>query len=314
MTLNSQYPYYLKRLPASLREQIKVSPKTGSGVHNWLFRTALKLHDFLKPPEIYLALYGATRNCGRHVPYREINAAINDSAKIANRGTVSLPQGANSKAGSQYNQWPETDRTLLSKIVSGKEGVRELASRSRNTHPFNAEAIIDHLFPPEALICCGTSSFQFCTAPRREWCGHLRRQQFIVPNPMTSRLGKRKDGTGYSAHTLDNTGERRFLVVEFDHGDMDQQAALHLHLSELAPLTMVVHSGSKSLHGWYACAGVAENKLRSFFRYACRVGADPRTWTRSQFVRMPWGIRPRSSKSPETTQVVLYFNPHPTLC
>ena len=37
----------------------------------------------------------------------------------------------------------------------------------------------------------------------------------IVPSPMTAPMGRKKSG-GLSAHTLDNTGPRKFLVVEFD--------------------------------------------------------------------------------------------------
>src|SRR5262245_2661328 len=58
-----------------------------------------------------------------------------------------------------------------------------------------------------------------------------------------------------------------------------------------APFVSAVHSGGKSLHGWFDVHGEDEKKIKWFFRYAVSLGADPATWTRSQFVRMPGGRR-----------------------
>ena len=74
-----------------------------------------------------------------------------------------------------------------------------------------------------------------------------------------------------------------------------------LHLAKVAPLVLAVHSGGKSLHGWFYCAGQPEEKWLHFMRYAVSLGADPATWTRSQFVRLPEGrattVSPRPSIS-----------------
>jgi hypothetical protein len=104
--------------------------------------------------------------------------------------------------------------------------------------------------------------------------------------------------------TIENTGPRRFLVVEFDTGTFDQHAAVLCHLLRYAPLVMVVHSGNKSAHGWFFCAGGQESAVERFFRYAVSLGADPATWTRCQLVRMPDGQRDNGKR-----QSVIYFNP-----
>jgi hypothetical protein len=127
--------------------------------------------------------------------------------------------------------------------------------------------------------------------------------QLIVPSPMTARLGRTQDGT-QSAHTLEATGARRFLVIEQDRGTIDEQAAVLLHLAARAPLALAVHSGSKSIHGWFYCAGQTEERLERFMRYAVSLGADRATWTRSQFVRMPDGTRENRKR-----QTVYFFNP-----
>ena len=125
----------------------------------------------------------------------------------------------------------------------------------------------------------------------------------IVPSPMSARTGHTQNGKE-SEHTLENTGPRRFLVIEQDSGSVDEQSVILLHLAERAPLALAVHSGSKSIHGWFYCANQPEERLRVFMRYAVSLGADQATWTRSQFVRMPGGTR--ESGEP---QVVYFFNP-----
>jgi hypothetical protein len=144
---------------------------------------------------------------------------------------------------------------------------------------------------------------------------------------MSRLTGKTKDGRE-SAHTLDNTGVRRFLVVEFDFQPEKEKrrggsqatlfaqlearggtthdlcAALLMDLAERAPLALVVHSGGKSLHGWFYCEGIPENRLEGFMQHAVELGGDSRTWLRSQFVRMPDGLRSGGQR-----QVAYYFNP-----
>jgi hypothetical protein len=167
----------------------------------------------------------------------------------------------------------------------------------------HAEEIVNVLFPGDPLLCCGESSTQFATRLCSQWHEQLTKQQLIVPSPMAAVEGLTKEGRK-SQHTLSNTGDRHYLVIEQDTGTEDEQAAVLWHLAERAPLVLAVHSGSKSIHGWFYCKGQKEEILRAFMRYAVMLGADPATWSRSQFVRMPVGIRSNKRK-----QTVYFFNP-----
>jgi len=120
---------------------------------------------------------------------------------------------------------------------------------------------------------------------------------------MSAVTGMTKNGQE-SKHALSNTGPRLFLVIEFDTGTADDHAALLLHLAQRAPLALAVHSGGKSLHGWFYCRGQCGARLESFMRYAVSLGSDPATWTPSQFVRMPDGMRETGQR-----QTVYFFNP-----
>jgi hypothetical protein len=186
----------------------------------------------------------------------------------------------------------------------------------------NTDEIIGLLFPGNPLLCCGWSRHRFDTRARGNWY-KLQDLQFVVPSPMTARQGLTREKK-LSAHALTNTGPRRFLVIEFDfdvsnsveetrllerlavdgRDVRDLCAALLLHLAEKAPLALAVHSGGKSLHGWFYCAGVPEQTLWRTFQYAVSLGADPANWTPSQFARMPDGQREKRRRQP-----VYFLNP-----
>jgi hypothetical protein len=214
---------------------------------------------------------------------------------------------------------------LIEAVADAGNGVVDLWEASPVRLDSNipkTDAIIDILFPGNPLLCCGWSRHYFGTRPRRHW-HKLHELQFIVPNPMTKKYGLTKSGK-LSAHSLENTGERRFLAVEFDfdpgrspaeaalfrslgrrrHDVRDLCAALLLHLAGTAPLALAVYSGGKSLHGWFHCAGEDEGWLRKFMDRAALLGADNATWGPSQFVRMPDGKRDNGRR-----QTLFYFNP-----
>jgi hypothetical protein len=168
--------------------------------------------------------------------------------------------------------------------------------------------ILPLLFPGDPLICCGGESNSFWTRKLSEFGRSVSTFQFIVPSPMSAPTGKilnpKPGGPTESAHTKANTGERRFAVIEFDQGTKDEQSALIWHLSNYAPLVMVVHSGGKSLHGWFFVQGSSESLIHRFYRYAVSIGADRATHLKSQFVRMPDGRRDNGNRQP-----VYYLNP-----
>ncbi len=184
-------------------------------------------------------------------------------------------------------------------------GWRTCGSESKPRIEDNAahtEAIIDRLFPGNPLLCCGKSNSDFDTKPREDWRGKMSALALIVPSPMSAVTGQTKDGKE-SKHTLANTGARRFLICEFDTGTADEHAALLIHLAGYAPLVCAVHSGGKSLHGWFYVHGQPDAKIEKFFRYAVSLGADHTTWTRCQFVRMPDGTRDNGKR-----QTVFFTN------
>ena len=289
------------KLPADMLAFLKTCPKAGSGVHRWLFIAALRLHKLNRQePEIAGLLEAATTHCGRFVKAQEIRNAITNSKRALSVG------GNESSAPSRAPRWPMVNKEQVEAICRGGTRLADLKDMSPTKWDDgkpHTEEIIDIIFPGNPLLCVGQSKYKFNTMHREAWRGLLSARQFIVPSPMTAVYGITKDGKK-SKHTLDNTGPRRFLVIEFDNGTFDQHAALLLHLAKFAPLVMAVHSGGRSLHGWVYCAGREEKLWLRFMRYAVSLGADQATWTKSQFVRLPDGWRDNGKR-----QEVIYFNP-----
>lgn len=292
-----------RELPPFVREILAAPPRAGEGVHAWLFRVARQLHAHLPAGEIVSLLERLTANCGRPVPRREIIAAVQNSLTCAWQ-----PGTKNLACGRQPPRWPAINEERREAIIREGGALVDLWELSRvrlDDNEPRTEEIIDRLFPADALLCCGKSETAFETRPREAWRGELANLALIVPSPMTALTGLTQGGK-QSARSLASTGLRRFLICESDRGTADEQAALLIHLGGFAPLVCAVHSGNKSLHGWFLVANQPEDRVASFFRYAVSIGTDPATWTRCQFVRMPDGRRDNGNR-----QTVFFLNFRP---
>lgn len=160
--------------------------------------------------------------------------------------------------------------------------------------------ILNWLFPdPNALICVGQSAFKFHTARLNQF-KDLSQCQFIVPCYMTKPKGLTQDGKE-SMHCLDNCGDRRYFVCDFDEPKSADHPSIIMRLKRTFDLVMVLSSGGKSLHAWF---NIDSDEQESFWEVAIEYGADPALMrNRSSFVRIPYGTRDNGKK-----QEVLYFD------
>ena len=284
-------------LPQFVRDLLASPPHRGGGLNLWLYKVARVLHPFRDANQIIELLKAAT--AGEQVKHGEIERAVERS-----KATAWQPGQAPQPTISAWPKLNKEKREAITRKGGGLVDLWEASPVRLEDNESHTEKIIDILFPCACLLCAGRSNSDFETKSRMEWRGELSKLALIVPSPMTARSGKTQEGKE-SAHTLESTGPRRFLVIEQDLGDADEQAAILLHLEECyAPLAVAVHSGSKSIHGWFYCLGQPEEKLHAFMRYCVSLGADPATWTRSQFVRMPDGTRENGKQ-----QTVYWLNP-----
>lgn len=281
-------------------KELPSCPKAGSGVHAWIMEASWACRINGMTAETAAAELHS-RITRKPSPANEIETAV---GKVFE--TPDLPLG-----GDYSQKWPKPTRWSVPNVeqieaiaaTGGGLDTLRIASPIRfNCSPeVAAKAILKNLFPDDPWLCVG-SKFNFNTLRLSTFAETAHTFEQIVPSPMMAKYGKTQAGK-LSEHTLNATGPRRFLVIEGDGTSKEQQASVLLHLATVAPLSMVVDSGGKSLHGWFFVAGKSDAQLTPFFNRACGFGADPALWTRSQFVRMPSGTRDNGNR-----QNVLYYN------
>lgn len=291
-----------EELPRFVKDLISNPPASGQGVHRWMYTTSRYLLAVRSHDEVGELLRATLHGCGRRIPERELQAAISDAKK-----SVWVPGNKNQDIIYQ-SAWPKLNKQKYVEITCDTNALcasdlwESSPVRYMDDKSYTWE-IIDQLFKGNPYLCCGYSKEVFEAKRKHEWYKEADKQQFIVPNACKGEMGMTKDGKP-SAHCLDNTGPRMYLVIEQDDGNQDQQTAVIVYLTKYLPLRMVLSSGGKSLHAWFDCQGVEEGKQKDLMRSAVALGADDSTWTRSQFVRMPDGLRDNGNR-----QSVFYFNP-----
>lgn len=330
-------------LPPWLQEKIATPPPAGAGIHAWLFSVARQLHAHMPADAVAAVLAAATANAERRVTAREIRDAVRNSLGVAwARGRGRSAVEVNSPGENEGNcrnpdveSWPAVDagaRVYLADRAArdGILGLYDLWERSpvRVPEAWGADDWLEWLFPGAEWLCLAVDHPATARSrpPERWMFGPAEGCGLVVPSPMTGPGGVDQGGKR-SHRCLDNTGPRRWLVLEFDSGHIDEQARLHWHLREGGaalgwPLRLCVHSGGKSLHGWYGPAG-DEGDAFDLQAYAASLGADTAGWNRCQLMRLPGGVRNvnadvNPASLPDgwpveaaTRQEVFYFNPTP---
>lgn len=307
---------YLEKLPHAI---------SGAGGSNATFRAASCLvHGFALPEEESLNLLREWNETHCEPPWNDPDLSHKIKSALAKTpdkppghllgNTPRTPTVARAPLARSAPTWPARDTEAIREILTTGAGMADLFHSSPDdSTEHETEELVDSLFPGNPWLCVANDQKRAITARREDLRGQLGEMQFIVPNPMTGPTGKTQEGRP-SARSLENTGPRRFLVIECDFTPEDTGgkifpadlcAGVILYLARFAPLVMAVHSAGKSVHGWFACEGQRETALRRFMRYAVSLGADRATWTRCQFVRMPEGQRANGGR-----QYLLFWNPN----
>jgi hypothetical protein len=293
-------------IPKHIEDFLGTCPMAGEGLNTWLLRASNRLRHYISKDEAKLILAPISREHGRYNPReieRQVNTAYGD-----------YTPGFEPPAYKPTPKWPEQSKAQIEAIAKDGPGLADLYDlspiRLDDGGP-HTEWVVDRLFPGNPWLCVGQSKSEFKTRNRERLRGELANTSFIVPSRQIAECGLTQDGRE-SEHSLSNTGPRDYLVTEFDFGPdtHDKQAAIIWYLRQWASLTMVVNSAGKSLHAWWHAHGSDEaddGVMHRFFRYAVSLGADPRMWLRSQFVRMPDGWRD-DDKVKGKRQSVIYFD------
>jgi hypothetical protein len=231
----------------------------------------------------------------RKVPMSEISAAVNVVYETELTSTerpreTKPPRWLKAATDQIHKKWKTTTQDLI-----------EIS----DVHPDDIDQLelIRALFPQmDGLLCIGSAWDRFRTATLDEH-ENLSQCSFIVPCYMTARRGITKEGKS-SCRALSNTGERRFLVLDFDEPPPEHHASIIRWLMGTRAPVLVIRSGGKSLHAWYTSKTPEADA--KFWHLAIMAGADAAIrQNRGQAVRLPMGTRDNGN-----VQSVLYFNPN----
>jgi hypothetical protein len=291
----------------------KPCPASGTGVHGWIFYAAKCCFESGIPEAVSVDL---------------IEAALTRPQTPGDEVEKTVEAAYNGRSTGGGMRWPERDLNATTAILEAGRGISALEEKSPVTKPGQNDVLMS-LFPDGELVCIGRTVASAQVEELKFPCDYSA-AQFIVPNPMTARTGLTQDGRT-TARSLSNTGRRRWLIIECDFSEEDQDrtgfssfdlcAAVIHRLSDYRPPAVVVHSGGKSLHSWFpVLPGEDETPstggLWLFMALAVRLGADPKMWTRCQWARMPWGTRRTFEGTPKLgedgapiLQRVIYFDP-----
>lgn len=319
--------------PPWLKDRLSNPPTAGAGVHGWLFSVARQLHQHMAPDAIAATLRRSVEKCGRTVSDRELRDAVNNSHAV--RWTPGDKQHARKQPSGKpgtvrphmpdATPWPLPDERLRRCALqwATDTGVFAMDDDESLTRSFGLADLwmhcmsrrevsflgdnwpeatwdagdwLDVLFPDAEWICLARADLATAQTRRRDkWAFREDGFTYVVPSPMTGSHGLGLHGKETS-RCLANTGPRRWLVIEFDDGTADEQAALHWFLDASAAaagwprLRLALHSGGKSLHGWYGPV-TSEDDARDLFAFArLHCGCDLHTWPKCQLVRLPEGV------------------------
>lgn len=291
---------------------VKLPPPPEFGIHKAVYATAAKLCDSGATYESAVSAilqWRAAFTFRRPVPNRELIDATNSAYQQLRQQRPHIHTRGISGDGltSPSIKWPKPDPAKRAQIIDPDFGLYDLWEASpvrfEDRRPHTRD-ILRALFPGDPLVYCGWSMTRFETKRLSEW-KHIESMQFLVPNPMSKPFGKIQNSERLSARSKDNTGDRRFLVIDYDDSaGADVHASASGCLSQYYPLALVLSSGGKSLHAWYYVANANEGDIRTFMARACLLGGDSAMFNKSQFCRMPDGLRVNGRM-----QTVYHFNP-----
>ena len=110
--------------------------------------------------------------------------------------------------------------------------------------------VLKVLYKPDEVLFIG-DTFSKAVRTVKAWLtDDLAKYPHIIPNPMSGLTGM--TGTGnYSFRCEETVKDLRYAVCEMDEVPIDKQTAFWIRCIQIGiPVSAVIHSGSKSLHGW----------------------------------------------------------------
>lgn len=149
---------------------------------------------------------------------------------------------------------PTVKKGDLNKFIEGySTDMMDLTEESHvrllNDPDQDAYVLINHLYEPEEFLFIG-DVFGREVKTAKEWLDEdLTHHPHIIPNPMTGEEGL-TDAAKISYRCENTVKDLRYAVCEMDEVPLDKQVGFWMRCISKLNVSAIIHSGSKSLHGW----------------------------------------------------------------
>jgi hypothetical protein len=223
-------------------EAIVNAPARGGGLHQHMLRIArLGIMADLSPQAII-------SECADRVVGLKPNEAAQAVGKASNTSCIS-----NEPVRSHSIYMPST-KGALDKFIEGQPQdfmeILEMSPVRLAGQEDDARLLIHTLYDPDDYLFIGdvyTSEVQSAKA----WVSKdLTPCPHIIPNPMTGEAGLTTEGKE-SRRCEATVKDMRYAVCEMDEVPLEKQVGFWMKCIEIKlPIAAIIHSGSKSLHGW----------------------------------------------------------------
>ena len=258
------------------------------------------------------------------VGYEGIDYWIKDAWGFVRGGNAPVEREEILRVANKKKSFRELDKIAFTARGQYDQFLAEIKDRPIPT----SEKVIDQLYPGNPLLCRSMERESYAFTDDRESIrGVEEKYEWIVPSPMAAKWGW--NGKGKKSYRCRENAARirSYLIVEFDFGETfkkhidawakegisprDVQIALIYFLAATGEPRrfpfMIVDSGGKSLHSWFAIgAKFPESAALALLSRALVFGADKRAEYPEQFFRFPGGTRSSEKGQP---QPILFYDP-----
>jgi len=177
---------------------------------------------------------------------------------------------------------------------------------------FDYRVLMEHCYKPEEYLFVG-DTYSTEVHPVSYWLSNPKtiENPYIIINPLTGEAVP--TGSGKLSKRCDKAVSKyRFFMMEFDEISIGDQVNFWCRqIEKRVPVAAVIHSGSKSLHGWIATTGISDYEqwtseiIEKLYRKSFkRLGVDTACQNPSRLSRLPGHHREGKQQ-----QRLLYLNP-----
>lgn len=304
-------------------EALNSIPAPGAGCHPNLLSVAnFGIMAGFSEREIFNHIRGSIPTGSRHVSDREICDAVNRAAE--DHMPIILP------TGERYQRYrpPKKSDTLIHNVDVVLQGIIKQSTISNAAAVIKSSPIcidrkaknqtadfLSFMFDHDDLLFIGDRYEKGVIGENirtaMDWIKHFQSDgvvgPFIIVNPLSGQLEKRKSGDGESLRGDNNVCNFRFCLVEFDNLSFEDQ--IKFWDAVALPVAALVHSAGKSIHAWINIQKIAnicsledwqrEIEQKLYRQYLIPLGVDPACSNPSRLSRLPGYFRDKTNKYQE---------------